>query len=80
MGSQGTLGGSGSSQSVGGARERNEERVALGIDLAAAVRLKRGAHYPTLRVQHLGVARAKLLDEARGAFDVGEEEGNGASR
>ena len=65
---------------VGGARKRDEEGVALGVDLDARVpgeRVPQGA--PVLGEQ-IGVARPVLLEEPRRALDVREEKGDGAAR
>ena len=60
--------------------KRDEEGVALRVDLVAAVRRERGAKQPSVVGEHVGVAVAKLLDEPRRALDVGEEEGDGSGR
>ena len=59
--------------------ERQEERVALGVDLDAAVAGERVAqHAPMLR-QRLGVALpTQVVEQARRTLDVGEEERDGA--
>ena len=45
------------------ARERDEERVALRVDLAAAVRVERRAQQPPVVGEHLAVAVAQLLEQ-----------------
>ena len=61
------------------AREREEERVALRVDLAARRRLEGAAQEPPLVGQHLPVVVAELLQQARRALDVGEQERDGAA-
>jgi hypothetical protein len=65
-------------KSVTRAREGDEERVALGVDLDAAVSLERGAERAPVLAQRLGVSVAELVEQLRRAFDVGEEEGDRA--
>ena len=56
-------------------RERDEERVALRVDLDAAVRGRRLAHDAPVLRERVGVARRpELVQQARRALDVGEEE------
>src|SRR3954465_12091496 len=63
------------------ASEGDEERVALGIDLDAVVRLPRAAERrPVQRELGCVGGRADLVEERRRAFHVGEEEGDGAGR
>jgi hypothetical protein len=64
---------------VARAHEREEERVALRVDLDAVVRGERAAHEPPVIRQHLGVAVAQLLEQRGRALDVGEGEGDGAA-
>jgi hypothetical protein len=56
------------------ARERVEERVALRVDLRAAAGAKVLAHDPPVVAHDVSVAFAELLEQARRALDVGEEE------
>src|SRR5439155_26227056 len=70
----------GGRESVFRARKSDEEGVALGVDLDAAVAgegLPEDA--PVLR-QRVGVGVAELVQQACRALDVGEEEGDGAGR
>ncbi len=66
--------------SVGSARERHEERVALGIDLDARVCGEGIPQQPPVLGKKVGVCRSVLLKESRRALDVREEEGDGAGR
>ena len=59
-----------------GAREREEERVALRVDLGAAASLHGAAHDPPVVVHDLRVVVAELLQQPRRALDVAEEEGD----
>ena len=69
-----------SKESVAGARKRDEERVALRVDLVSAVSVERLAEQ-ALMIGHDGaVGIAELLDEPRRALDVGEEERDRAGR
>ena len=58
----------------------NEERVALRVDLDTAVALEGRAQQATMFRQRVPVAVAELLEQARGALDVREEEGDGSGR
>ena len=64
---------------IGRAREGDEERVALGVDLDAVVRLP-GSPERCPMQSELGCVRRRsdLVQQRRRAFDVGEEERNGA--
>ena len=67
-------------RSLGG-RERDEERVALGVDLDAAVSGERIAQHAAVLGERLGVrVRPERVQQPRRALDVGEEEGDGAGR
>ena len=62
------------------ARKGNEEGVALGIDLAA---VELGEHPPEqamVLLEHVRIAGAESLEQARRPLDVGEEERDRASR
>ena len=59
---------------VGGARERDEERVALRVHLDAAVPRKGLAQHTAVLAQQLRVALAVLVQQLRRALDVREEE------
>jgi hypothetical protein len=52
----------------------DEERIALGADLVAAGSAKDATEQLTLGPQHIGISVLQVLDEPRGAFDVGEDE------
>ena len=62
------------------ALEREEERVALRVDLDPAVARERGAHDSAVLREHVGVAVAKLVEQASGALNVREEERHGSAR
>ena len=59
------------------ATENDEERVALGAQLVAAMLGQGFAEHRVMGEQHVGVALAELLDESRRAFDIAEKEGDG---
>ena len=61
---------------VGGARERDEERVPLRVHLDTAVPRKGLPQDAAVLAQQLRVAVAVLLQQSRRALDVGEEEGH----
>ena len=65
---------------VAGAREGEEERVALRVDLDAAALGERVAHQPAVVGEDAVVALAELLQQRRRALDVAEDEGDGAAR
>jgi hypothetical protein len=56
------------------AREGYEERVALGVDLDAVVPRESVAEHPAVLGEDVRVAVTELLEQARRALDVGEEE------
>jgi hypothetical protein len=61
-------------------REGEEKGVALGVDLDAALRAARRADHPAMLGKRLCVAlRPELVQELGRAFDVGEEESDGAA-
>ena len=62
------------------AAERDEERVALRVDLLAARLLEGPAQEPAVRREHVAVGVAQLPEEDRRALDVGEQKGHGAAR
>src|SRR5207244_13581476 len=63
---------------VAGTREREEEGVALRVDLGPAPRAERLAHESPVLAGHAPVALvAELLEEAGRALDVGEGERDG---
>jgi hypothetical protein len=60
-------------------REGNEKRIALGVDFDPAVRGEGLAQDAAVVCERLRVRpRAELAEQPRRAFDVGEEEGDGA--
>ena len=60
--------------------ERDEERVALGVDLDPAVGGERRPQHPPVLDQHVGIPVAELVQQPRRALDVGEEKGHGPGR
>ena len=62
------------------AGEGDEEGVALGIDLVAAVRFEGRPQQALMLREHLSIPLPQLLDESRRPLDVGEEEGDRAAR
>jgi hypothetical protein len=63
-----------------GASKRDEEGVALRVDLAPVVGGERLAQDPLVLLERLAVPLAELLQQPSRALDVGEEEGDGADR
>ena len=59
---------------VGRPRERDEERVALGVDLDPVVSAEGLTDRAPMLFEKNGVGRPVLLKETRRSFDVGEEE------
>src|SRR5215470_17432284 len=77
---EGTLHGNGSRNGVGGTCEGYKESITLHIYLRAVALIEnRAQHLPEVG-QHIGVVLTQLLQEARGSFNVGEEEGDGSRR
>ena len=78
---EGSLARIGRGDRAGRGRERDEERVALGVDLDAVVGFERSAqHAPVLR-ERLGVGvRTDRMEQTRRRLDVGEEERDRAAR
>jgi hypothetical protein len=70
----------GGRQGVGSPSERDEEGVALGVDLYAVVPLEGVAQHAPVLGERLRVGVAELVHQPRRALDVGEEEGDGAGR
>ena len=78
MRGQGAGGLGGSGQRLGRGGEGDEEGVAL---VSTSTPLVRGKGRPQQRLmfaQRLGIGWAEPLEEVGAAFDVGEEEGDGA--
>jgi len=75
-GSQSSLALLGGRGGVRGLREYIEERVPLGVDLDPTVSLKGLAQQPAVLLQRRVVFLAEVLQEARRALDVSEEEGH----
>ena len=61
-------------------REGDEERVALGVDLATVVLVERRAQQALMLGQHLGVAAAQPRQQPRRTLDVAEQKRDGAAR
>ena len=59
--------------------ERNEERVALGVDLATVVCRERSSQDALMLGEHVAVHATQLLQQLGRAFDVGEEKRDGAA-
>jgi hypothetical protein len=59
------------------AGEREEERVALGVDLDPLVPLERVADELAMIGDQLGIVLAEPLEQTGGALDVGEDECDG---
>ncbi len=78
--SQGALRRYGGGDRVTGTREGDEESVALRVDLVAVELFNRRAEQPRVRGQDFVVLPAELLKQPRRAFDVAEEESDGAGR
>ena len=60
--------------------ESDEEGVALGMDLATVVFVERRAQQALMLGEHLGVAATEPRQQSRRTLDVGEHEGDGATR
>ena len=56
--------------------EHDEERVAFGPDLDSVVPAERAAQGSPVEAEDVLPGRPQLVDEARRAFDVGEDEGD----
>ena len=67
-------------QRIGGPRKRDEERVALCIDLDAAEAMELLAQGATVIDQNLGVSIAELLEQPCRARDIREQERDGSLR
>jgi hypothetical protein len=75
-----SLRGLGGADGIVGIGERNEEAIALSVDLLAAVLLERVAQEPPMISQNVGVMVAELVQQTRRSFDVRKEKGDGACR
>src|SRR5204862_3348745 len=65
-------------QRIAGPRERDEERVALGVDLDPAVLGERSPQSAPVLGQRIRIRVAELVQQAGRPLDVREEEGDGA--
>lgn len=72
MGSQGALSLDDAIERIQGAREGDEEGVALRVDLVAVVGKNRRPQQVALVGQDGGILLAQALEQPRRAFDVGE--------
>ncbi len=80
MSEERALHGHGCCHSIAGTGKYHEKRVSLRIDFVAMV-LREGAPQQVATVgQHAGVALAQLLQEARRAFHIAEEQRERSSR
>ncbi len=70
----------GAAERVDRARERDEEGVALGIDLEPVPLLERGAQHLTLLGEQIRVFLPEAFQQPRRALDVGEQECDRAGR
>jgi hypothetical protein len=61
-------------------RERDEERVTLGVDLATVVLVERRPQQALMLGEHLGVAVRQPRQQPRRTLDVTEEKRDGATR
>jgi hypothetical protein len=78
-GGEGALGVRGSRDGGPRSLEDDEERIALGADLDAATRRESATEQPAVPFEDLAVPRGPDgLAKLRRAFDVGEQEGDGA--
>ncbi|HEY2937173.1 MAG TPA: hypothetical protein VGJ25_11280 [Gaiellaceae bacterium] len=68
----------GGGRSIPGTCERDEEGVALRVDLDAAVRRERVPEQVAMPRKRVGVGVAELAEKSRRALDVGEQQGDGA--
>jgi hypothetical protein len=64
---------------VSGAGKRDEEGIALRVDLVSTVGIKSHPQQALVLVENVAVALAKLFDESRRPFDVREQEGDCAA-
>jgi hypothetical protein len=64
---------------VSGAGERDEERIALRVDLVSPVRIEGCPEQALVLVENVAVMLPKLFDESRRPFDIREEKGDRAA-
>jgi hypothetical protein len=69
----------GCSECVGGAWKRDEEGIALRVDLDTVVSRERLAQDPAVLGKQVGVSRFVFLEESRRALDIREEKRDGPS-
>src|SRR5580765_4030313 len=77
---EGTLGTHSRKNCIARTRERNEERVALRVDLMAAVLAKSAAEKITAEAECVRVAGAERPDDGRRRLDVADEERDRSGR
>jgi hypothetical protein len=65
---------------IAGPRERDEEGVALRVDLVALELLERRSEQASVRRQDVAVALAELPQQPRRPLDIGEEERDRSGR
>jgi metal-sulfur cluster biosynthetic enzyme len=65
---------------ISGTRERAEDRVALRVDLDAAVRFDGLPHEAAVLRERVGIRLAEALEQARRPLDVGEEQSHRAAQ
>ena len=70
----------GRSQCVSGLYERDEERIALGVDLDPLMALKGLTQVPAVLGEDVGIRVAQFVEKPGGAVDVGEEQRHVAAR
>jgi hypothetical protein len=70
----------GCSECVGGAWKRDEEGIALRVDLDTVVSRERLAQDPAVLGKQVGVSRFVFLEESRRALDIREEKRDGSGR
>src|SRR6266571_233534 len=80
MGAEGTLTSDRCRDGIGGARKGHEERIPLRVDLVTMEFEERGTQEGAAHFQEASVALTHLLEQARRALDIGEEQGDGSHR
>src|SRR6266571_3001679 len=78
MPGQGPLDSHGCRDGIGGTRKGDEKGIPLGVDLVAVPLPERRAQQPPTLRQYADVALAQLLQEARRALHVSEEQRDGS--